>query len=259
MEETRADLLPESARPRREDSGAIASPLGVVKMLVRQACYEARVRGLRKIPFRSSRNDVACRAYSALTLREFEAINERQAWANWRTIRRNLAGRIPPRPVRAIDLCCGTGRSTEVLAYYLEPGSAILGIDAESRFVARARTRRYLTREGTCADVAFRCQSVLEPLRESAADLVVDASVDLVNSSGAVGCHFDARTTAVLAAEVDRVLRPGGLALIDCGRDGTRPEELRRIFEDRGFRAIHRARSCLFDRYWQVAFRKERP
>jgi hypothetical protein len=74
-----------------------------------------------------------------------------------------------------------------------------------------------------------------------------------------VGCHFDARTTAVLATEVDRVLRPGGLALIDCGRDGTRPEELRGIFEGRGFRAIHRARSCLFDRYWQVVFRKERP
>jgi len=228
-------------------------------MLVRQACYEARVRGLRKIPFRSSRNDVACRAYAAITVREFEAINERQAWANWRTIRRNLAGRVPRRPLRAVDLCCGTGRSTEVLAYYLEPGSSILGIDAEGRFVAVARERRYLTRAGTSADVTFRCQSVLEPLRENGGEVLEDGSVDLVNSSGAVGCHFDAKTTAVLAAEVDRVLRPGGLALIDCGRDGTRPQELRAIFEGRGFRAIHRARSCLFDRYWQVAFRKERP
>src|SRR5262245_20861558 len=243
MEEMRALSLPEPLRPGRSKPGTFVSPFGVVKMLVRQACYEARVRGLRKIPFRSSRNDVACRAYAALTLREFEAINERQAWANWRTIRRNLAGRLPRRPIRAIDLCCGTGRSTEVLAYHLEPGSTILGIDAESRFVARARARRYLTRAGTPADVSFRCQSVLEPLRESAAEVVPDASVDLVNSSGAVGCHFDARTTAVLASEVDRVLSAGGLALIDCGPEGTRPGELRAIFEARGFRASHCARS----------------
>jgi SAM-dependent methyltransferase len=257
MEEMRAFSLPESLAAGRREPRAVASPLGMMKMLIRQACYEARVRGLRKIPFRSSRNDVACRAYAALTLREFEAINERQAWANWRTIRRNLAGRVPSRPIRAIDLCCGTGRSTEVLAYYLEPGSTILGIDAAARFVATARERTYLTRVSTPADVSFHCQSVLEPFRENATEVVPDASIDLVNSSGAVGCHFDADATAVLAAEVDRVLRPGGLALIDCGPDGTRPLELRRIFEARGFRAVHRARSCLFDRYWQVAFRKE--
>src|SRR5262249_48526220 len=145
----------------------------------------------------------------------------------------------------------------EVLAYYLEPGSAILGIDAAARFVATARERSYLTRAGTSADVSFHCQSVLEPFRESATEVVPDASIDLVNSSGAVGCHFDADATAVLAAEVDRVVRVGGLALIDSGPDGTRPLELRWIFEARGFRAVHRARSCLFDRYWQVAFRKE--
>jgi SAM-dependent methyltransferase len=258
MEEMRAFSLADSLAVVRTEPRVLASPLGVVKMLVRQACYEARVRGLRKIPFRTSRNDAACRAYAALTLREFEAINERQAWANWRTIRRNLAGRVPPRPIRAIDLCCGTGRSTEVLAYYLEPGSTLLGIDAEARFVATARARSYLTRAGTDADVTFHCQSVLEPLRESATETVPDASIDLVNSSGAVGCHFDADATAVLATQVDRVLRPGGLALIDCGPDGTRPPELRAIFEARGFRAVHRARSCLFDRYWQVAFRKEK-
>src|SRR5262245_19170499 len=112
MEETRALSLRESVPAPRGEPWALDSPFVVVKMLVRRACYEARVRGLRKIPFRTSRNDVACQAYAALTLREFEAINERQAWANWRTIRRNLAGRVPRGPVRAIDLCCGTGRST---------------------------------------------------------------------------------------------------------------------------------------------------
>ncbi len=86
---------------------------------------------------------------------------------------------------------------------------------------------------------------MLDPLRDEAREPVPDASVDVVNSSGAVGCHFEAKATAVLAAEVDRVLRPGGLALIDCGPDGTRPPELRAIFHALGLRAIHRARSCV--------------
>jgi SAM-dependent methyltransferase len=257
MEDTRAIGLPNAYPHAPPDAPRLDSALGFLRMLVRQACHEARVRGLRKIPFRSSRNDEACRAYARLALWEFEAINERQAWANWRTIRRNLAGRAPRRPVRVIDLCCGTGRSTEVLAFYLEPGSTLLGVDADARFVAAARERRYRTREGYSADVTFRCQSVLEPLRDAATDRVSDSSVDVVNSSGAVGCHFEAKATAILADEVARVVRPGGLALIDCGPDGTGPKELHAIFDARGFRAIHRARSCLFDRYWQVCFRKE--
>jgi SAM-dependent methyltransferase len=258
MEETRSLSLPKELVAPPRNPGHFDSPFGLVKILVRQACHEARVRGLRRIPFRSSRNDEARRAYASLALWEFEGINARQAWANWRTIRRNLARGAPRRPVRVVDLCCGTGGSTEVLAYYLEPGSTILGVDADPRFVAAARERRYLTREGVPAHVSFRCQSVLEPLCDASALRVPDSSVDVVNSSGAVGCHFDPRSTAVLAAEVERVLSPGGLALIDCGPDGTRPGELLAIFQGLGFRAVHRARSCPFDRYWQICFRKVR-
>jgi SAM-dependent methyltransferase len=250
------------ARALRSTLPAVAAtrwrigPLGFIRMLVSQACREAEVRGVRMLPLRSSRNDEVLRAYAALDVPEFEAINGRQAWANWRTIRRNLDGRLPRRAVTAVDLCCGTGGSTEVLAYHLEWGSSILGLDANPRFVAAAQSRLYLTSQGAVARVAFRCQSVLEPLRNEALQLVPDASVDLVNSSGAVGCHFDADATSVLAAEVARVVRPGGLALIDCGPDGTRPSELRSIFRAHGFTPIHRARSCPFDRYWQVCFRK---
>jgi SAM-dependent methyltransferase len=254
-----AAALPFTAWPGGLERRGFESPLGFLAMLVRQAGHEARVRLLRKIPFRSSRNEDARRAYAALALWEFEGINERQAWSNWRTIRRNLDGRVPRRPVRAIDLCCGTGRSTEVLAYHLEPGSTILGVDADPRFVAAARLRRYRTREGAEAHVTFRCQSVLERLQDDERESVPASSVDVVNSSGAVGCHFEAEATAVLASEVDRVLRPGGLALIDCGPDGTRSGELLAIFQAHGFRPIHRARSCPFDRYWQVCFRKESP
>ena len=256
MADTRVLTVAEPrVRARRAPSG-FRSPVALLAILVRQACHELRVRRLRGIAFRTSRNDEARRAYAALQLWEFEGINERQAWANWRTIRRNLQGRAPRMPVSAIDLCCGTGDSTEVLAWCLAPGSAILGVDADPRFVAVARQRPYFSRGGEPADVRFGCQSVLEPLRNEAHEPIPDASVDVVNSSGAVGCHFEAKATTLLAAEVDRVLRPGGLALIDCGPDGTRPQELRGIFHALGHRVIHRARSCALDRYWQFCFRK---
>ena len=126
--------------PRRATS-RFSSPFALLGILVRQACHELRVRRLRGIAFRTSQNAAACRAYAELRLWEFEGINERQAWANWRTIRRNLQGRAPSRPVTAIDLCCGTGDSTEVLASCLEAGSDILGVDADPRFVAPLRKR----------------------------------------------------------------------------------------------------------------------
>ena len=77
-----------------------------------------------------------------------------------------------------------------------------------------------------------------------------------MNSSGAVGCHFEVQDTAVLAQELARVLRGGGLALIDSGRAGTSEGELVQVFTDLDFQAIHRARSCALDRYTQVCFRK---
>jgi hypothetical protein len=97
---------------------------------------------------------------------------------------------------------------------------------------------------------------VLQTFRDGCGDALADASVELVNSSGAVGCHFEARDTALLAQEVARVLRVGGLALIDSGRAGTSQRALVRVFAERSFEAIHRARSCVLDRYTQVCFRK---
>jgi SAM-dependent methyltransferase len=187
---------------------------------------------------------------------EFEGLNARQAWSNWRTIPRNLHGRAPAVPLRALDLCCGTGHSTEVLAYYLAPGSRILGLEHNPRFVAMARSRRYWTRSGHPVRVEFASQSVLETFRDSSGEEIPDASLDLVNSSGAVGCHFEARDTALLAGEVSRVLRVDGLALIDSGRAGTSERDLVRVFTERSFEAIHRAWSCALDRYTQVCFRK---
>jgi len=217
---------------------------------------QLRVRYGSKIEFRSRQNDHACAAYRALELSDFAAINARQAWANWRTIPRSLNRQLSSQAVVAIDLCCGVGDSTEVLAYYCAPGSHILGLDMNATFVQAARLRRYWNRNLFPAAVRFREQSVLETFRNRDGSKVRDQSVDLVNASGAVGCHFDNEATEVLAREVSRVVRPGGLATIDTGREGTSAEVLVDLFQWHGFRLVQHARSCIWDRYVQLCLRK---
>lgn len=243
-------------RDIRSASKRTASARHLGRVLLRQAYYEGWVRRWKGVQFRQRRNEAARRAYCAMAADEFEGINARQAWANWRTIPRNLSGRAPARPLKAIDLCCGTGHSTEVLAHYLADGSEILGLEYNPRFVDVARSRRFFHDGGAPARVRFNTQSVLETFRGDDGAEVADRSVDLVNSSGAVGCHFDADATSTLADEVARVLRPGGLALIDSGSGGTGTGEVVEIFHSRGFHPLNRARSCFLDRYTQVCFRR---
>jgi SAM-dependent methyltransferase len=223
----------------------------------RQALTESWVRLRTHMSFRSRRNEDATRAYCAMSAREFEGINLRQAWANWRTIPRCLSGRLPARPARALDLCCGTGQSTDVLAHYLAPGSQIHGLEFNAHFVALARARRYRDRRGaTSHAVTFRAQSVLETFRRADGRRVDSQSQDVVTCCGALGHHFEASSARVIAREIARVLRPGGLALLDSGPHGTRPEELTRIFRTLGFKRVHSTRSCLLDRYTQLCFQK---
>jgi SAM-dependent methyltransferase len=210
----------------------------------------------RNVFFRQNRNHLACQAYRQMNLEEFQALNARQAWANWRTIPRNLAGRLPQRPVLALDLCCGVGESTEVLAYYCAPGSAIIGLEFNPTFVQAARQGACLHASGRAADVTFLVQNVLETFRGENGAPLANGTVDLINASGAIGCHFDAAATAVVAQECARVLKPGGLALIDAGREGTGSQELTALFSRHGFRTVHRARSCVFDRFWQLCLQK---
>lgn len=226
-------------------------------LLYLQAAWsEARLRFARRIEFRRGENAAACSAYEAMRVGEFTDINSLQAWANWRTIPRNLNGRLPLRPILALDLCCGVGHSTEVLAFYTEPGSRIFGLEMNGRFVEHARRKTYRHADGRRANVSFRAQSVLDAFRRPTGELLADAEVDLVNAVGAVGCHFDAQATRRLARECGRVVRVGGLAAIDSGREGTAPRELEATFRDAGFLLVHTARSCAFDRRPQLCFRK---
>lgn len=72
----------------------------------------------RGIHFRDTNLEAVSAAYGAMSAAEFDAINGRQDWANWRTIPRALSGHVPDRPLRILDLGCGTGSSTQVLAWY---------------------------------------------------------------------------------------------------------------------------------------------
>lgn len=229
----------------------------LLRAVVRQAWFEHWVLLKKKVNFRKRSNEQATAAYCAMQIEEFEAINARQRWANWRTIAKNLKGKLPEHPLVAIDLCCGIGNSTEVLAYYLPLESRILGLEFNPEFVRSAKERSYMNSRGSPCEVSFRAQSVLETFLDAQGKEVAPFSVDLVNCCGAVGCHFEPSSTERLADEVTRVLKPGGLAMIDSGLPGTSKRVLIGIFEKRGFRVLGSAKSCFLDLYTQVCFKKD--
>jgi hypothetical protein len=66
-------------------------------------------------------------AYAAMSPREFDGINARQRWANWRVIPRNLRGRRLEGPLAAIDLCCGGTSGADLVAIFVRLGFAVLG------------------------------------------------------------------------------------------------------------------------------------
>lgn len=228
----------------------------LVRLFFRQAWAEYSVSRRTRLRFRDGRNENAVRAYCAMTESEFEGINALQNWANRRVIPRSLRGRLPPRPCRAVDLCAGAGHSTEVLARVLPAGSDILGLEFNPAFVAYASRRDYRGPDGRRARVSFRAQSVLETFRDARSRPLADGGVDLVNSCGALGIHFDAPALDALAAEIARVLRPGGLATVDSGTEGVGVEEMVRIFRKHAFEARGFAKSCFLDRFTQICLVK---
>jgi SAM-dependent methyltransferase len=203
----------------------------------------------RGIRFRATAFDQVLAAYAAMSEGEFDAINGRQDWANWRTIPRALSGRVPDRPLRVLDLGCGTGSSTLVLAHYCPPGSRLTGYEIAEPLLGFAARRDYRHRDGTPAKVDFLCRGVTESLPEP------DASVDVINASGVVGHHLEPATIGPLIAEMRRVLVPGGVAMLDVGP--TMPgHTLRRLMAEAGFASEGHYRSWFGDRTGEMVFRR---
>src|SRR6516225_4095496 len=121
----------------------------------------------RGVRFHATVFDQVLAAYAAMSQAEFDAVNGPQDWANWRTIPRALTSHVPDRPLRVLDLGCGTGGSTRVLAFYCAAGSHITGYELAPPLVEMARRRRYVRRDDQPADVDFCCQGITEPLRQT--------------------------------------------------------------------------------------------
>jgi SAM-dependent methyltransferase len=209
----------------------------------------------RGVRFRTANPEVVAAAYAAMSDREFDAINGRQDWANWRTIPRSLRGQLPDRALRVLDLGCGTGSSTQVLAFYCPAGSHLTGFEMAPALVNVALRRRYLQRGGQPARVDFSCQGITEPLHAADGSPVPTGSVDLVNASGVVGHHLTPQTATPLLEELARVLCPGGVATLDVGPTLS-ATELTQALTQRGFSRLGRRRSWLLDPTGQVTFRK---
>ena len=201
----------------------------------------------RGIHFRATAFDQVLAAYAAMSQAEFDAINGRQDWANWRTIPRALSGHVPDRPLRVLDLGCGSGSSTRVLAFYAPLGSHITGYEIAEPMLDFARRREYRQRNGTLANVDFVCQGVTQPLREP------NGGVDLINASGVVGHHLTPATIPPLIAEMQRVLTPTGVAMLDVGP--TMPgRELQRLMAEVNFSYSGYYRSWFADRTGEMVF-----
>jgi len=243
--------IPESAV---QTIAQIHAPTRVLPLvLLRQWVAEILPRLLRGANIREGGNENVYNAYEKLSPEELKAVNMRQHWAAWRVIPRSLSDVVNDAPVFAVDLCCGLGESSQILAHYLPVGSKILGIDFNSRFVECAkRTAR------NCApnELHFRTQSVIDPLHNENGTLLPKESVDLIHSIGALAFHFTyAETKAVLKNAV-RVLRPGGTLILDMRKSGRPRCSLEAMILRMGFKHVKSATSCGFDRTAQECFQK---
>ena len=223
-------------------------PGELVSVLLRQWRTERTLKR-RGVRFRATNPADVEASYAAMSQDEFDAINGPQAWANWRTIPRALTGHIPEHPLRVLDLGCGTGSSTRVLAFYCPAGSRITGYELAEPMLAFARRRDYRHKLGENVQVDFVCQGLTERLPEA------DASVDLVNASGVIGHHLRPQTIGPLIGELTRVLTPHGIAMLDVGP--TMPRRvLKRLMGEAGFDCLGHYRSWFGDRTGEIVFRK---
>ncbi|QDT16105.1 class I SAM-dependent methyltransferase [Alienimonas californiensis] len=211
-----------------------------------------RALAARGVAFRSTDPAAVEAAYAAMSAEEFDAVNGRQAWANWRTIPASLDMLLPDTPLKAVDLGCGTGGSTAVLAYCLPDGSEVTGVEFAAPLAAVAGGREYPNRAGRCT-VRFAVGSVCSPLTDADGRPFADGAVDLVNSSGVIGHHLTGGDLAACLDETARVLRPGGVAALDPG-PRLSAGRLTELTTARGLRRVRRTRSNPFDRCGQVVF-----
>lgn len=187
--------------------------------------------------------------FGALGDDAFATYNLPQRWVERRQIPRAIDGRVPVRDATVLDLGCGPGTSTEVLCHFADPSWTIIGYDLTARFIAlaeeRARRGDFRNRRGEVIRPHFVCQSIAEPLAAHGRRLA-DASVDFAISGGVVGLYMQPQTVARLAAELARVVRPGGHIALDAG-PAVPARVVARLVAAAGFQPVGTARSVWCD------------
>lgn len=189
---------------------------------------------------------------------DFDEYNFPQVWVERRQIPGAIDGRIPARSAVVLDIGCGPGTSTEVLAYFADPSWTIVGYDLTRHLVERARVRaargEFRNRAGSVIVPVFQCQSVAEPLRREGG-AIDDASVDFAISCGVVGLYLQRDEAGRLARELGRVVKPGGYAAIDAGPANPAPA-LQEMMGSAGFGEVGVARSFVIEPRPKIVFRK---
>jgi SAM-dependent methyltransferase len=138
-------------------------------------------------------------AYAALAER-FAGDPAARTQRDLATIRAVIAHHLPHNP-RILDIPCGSGRHATALA---REGHDIIGLDLQPDYLRTARA------EGLAACAAADMRAL--PIATGSIDLVL-------NMWNSLGYFTDAADEAATLAEFRRVLRPGGLVLVQQDLD----------------------------------------
>lgn len=211
------------------------------------------------LSFRGQRADLLRQAYDSMDQETFAIVNGAQDWANRRQIPRAIAGRITRADALIIDLGCGPGDSTRIIARQTPSGCRIIGVDLSAELIARAKNRAqqgfFRAKDGSIVAPEFVCGDITGTLCGAAGEPLSSGSAHYVSSSGIVGHHLTPDDFARLAQELRRLIELGGHAALDCG-PCLSASQISRAMEARGFILVKRARSVFFDPRPQLVFRR---
>lgn len=161
-----------------------------------------------------------------LVARAYEGLTSQALWRDEISALLALAELNLDRPIRCLDLGCGPGESTFVLAEHLPPRSEVVGIDISRAMVSRAR----VLAQRHSGDVRLRFEQA-----DATALPFATESFDL-----AIGHSFLylVRDPHAVLVETHRLLRPGGLLLLmEPNQTGSLPRAM--------WRARHHVRQLL--------------
>lgn len=229
------------------------SPLQFFQAYFRHLAVDRRLRA-RRTSIRSTDPSVVEGAYRAMSVWEFDELNGPQEWFNAWVIPRALRFAPRGRPWRMVDLGCGSGGSSRILAQYAPPGSSLIGYDLCDSLLHRARQRRFVDAADQPLSVQFLRQSMLEPLAAPAGGLLPERSIDVAHAAGVVGHHLCAADVRRLAAELRRILAPDGIAILDAGPK-LPPRELAALMAASRFELLARRRLLPFATRAALVFR----